>query len=560
MSQTSPHYRQQLQHLFLCFAALPLLSSCTSPALHTHFRDYNTAYADALNEQMLLNLARLENGHPAYYLAIGAIDDRMTISSSATVGGSGSYQEQKTVPAGAISRVFTSLFGFNGSGTVSESRTPDFQFIPLNNAAVTEQVLQPLSPSVFYTLYQQGYPIDQLMRVMIERVETTLPGPNTNQELILVNSPTRGTPESYGKFLRACAILRELQRSGCLSLEANNKMEDLGPVSFDQSKAGGNGPAPGAPQNQPGQSGKKGKPGQDGTPADSENSGASSDLAGGSGSGGASSQKVTNPAIKDYSDADAKGWGFRDTTNGWLLTQKSETPVFTLKRNVMLDFVSTSQNPAFSAQLMSNPRRMAAIVDSLTESGLTDSQLALATNLIPIIVLSLANSDFAPTNADSPEVIADTARAVCVVLELLNEGISVQTKVSSEKQANTRLILRSFGRAMEAVASEQQAFDALVKANPSVGHDERFCSLVPNSEKNPVIRIDWTNRQGPRLPPLQTLHYAGRSYEVTDPVLDPLDPNAGWNRDVFRLMVALGSQVTVDISKFQQQVFQLRTD
>jgi hypothetical protein len=43
-------------------------------------------------------------------------------------------------------------------------------------------------------------------------------------------------------------------------------------------------------------------------------------------------------------------------------------------------------------------------------------------------------------------------------------------------------------------------------------------------------------------------------------VLDPLDPNAGWNRDVFRLMVALGSQVTVDISKFQQQVFQLRTD
>jgi hypothetical protein len=30
-----------------------------------------------------------------------------------------------------------------------------------------------------------------------------------------------------------------------------------------------------------------------------------------------------------------------------------------------------------------------------------------------------------------------------------------------------------------------------------------------------------------------------------------------WNRDVFRLMVALSSQVTVDISKFQRQVLEL---
>jgi hypothetical protein len=40
----------------------------------------------------------------------------------------------------------------------------------------------------------------------------------------------------------------------------------------------------------------------------------------------------------------------------------------------------------------------------------------------------------------------------------------------------------------------------------------------------------------------------------TDPIIDPLDPRARWNRDVFRLLVALNSQVTVDVSRFQRQV------
>ena len=130
--------------------------------MHAHFRDYNTAYANALNEQMLLNLARLENGHPAYYLAIGAIDDRLTVSGSATVGSTGTYTDQHTTvgnspltsgPLGFPGRVFTALFsdvfGYNASGTVTETRNPEFQFIPLNNEEVSEQVLKPISTDVF---------------------------------------------------------------------------------------------------------------------------------------------------------------------------------------------------------------------------------------------------------------------------------------------------------------------------------------------------------------------------------------------------------------------------
>lgn len=556
--------------LWVALAALPLLvASCASSAMRSHFEGYNAAYADALNQQMLLNLARLQNGHPAYYLVIGAIDDRLTISGSATIGGTGNYTDQHTTTttgaAKTVAALFSDVFGGNASSTISRNSNPEFQFIPLNNAAVTEQVLEPIQPSVFYTLYQQGYPIDQLMRVMIERVETTLPNPNANEELILVNSPTRGTPESYGKFLRACAILRELQRSGCLALEATNDVESIGPVSFDQGSSKGGASSGGGQQDSSGgglTGGRRGKPGAGGDSMQADNSNAP-EAAGSSGSG-ASGPKVANPGIKDYSDVEAKGWKLSQTgTNGgWELSRRSDTVVFKLKKDVLLDLQSFSKNPTLAAQLMSKPRRTEAMIHALAEAGLTESQLALATNLVPIVVLALTNSAF-DLNESTPEsraAMEDAVQATCVVIELLNQGISIQTKVSGEKQANTRLILRSFGRAMEAVASEQPAFDALVKANPDVGNHEHFCSVVPDSERNPVIRIDWGTHLDHLQPPLQTLQYAGKTYAVTDPERDPLDPKAGWNRDIFRLMVALGSQVTVDISKFQQQVFQLRTD
>jgi len=520
----NPQTKSNLLHrieLWLCLSVLPLLASCAGTTMHSHFRDYNAAYADALNEQMLLNLARLENGHPAYYLAIGAIDDRLTVSESAGVGNNGTFTDTKTAPTvGAITRTLQSVFGYNASGTATRSSSPEFQFIPLNNEAVAKQVLQPISTDVFFTLYQQGYPIDQLMRVLIERVETTLPN---NQELVLVNSPTRGTAESYGKYLRACAILRELQQRGYLSLKAVTRQpENLGPVSFGAS---------GGSSRQPGPGGRN--------TSESENSE--------SGPNSASGEKM-NPTLKDYSDAQDKGWTLTQTNGTWQLGLRREMPIFVLNTDVVAAVqLPVTSNPAMSQVVSEVSRR---IVQSGMNFSLASNQLAL----VPVIVQSLTSTNLKATNPRSQEVIADDTMAVLTVIGLLNEGISVQTKVSGEAQARTRLVLRSFGRAMEAVAGEQPAFDALVTTNL------QFRSIVPNLEKHPVLRINWDGGKEPLLPPLQTIHYAGRNYEITDPVADPLDPNVSWNRDIFRLLVALNSQVTVDISKFQQQVFQLRTD
>ena len=60
---------------------------------------------------------------------------------------------------------------------------------------------------------------------------------------------------------------------------------------------------------------------------------------------------------------------------------------------------------------------------------------------------------------------------------------------------------------------------------------------------------------------LVELNYLGKTYKVADEENnDPL-VQSSWNRDMFRIIAQLSSQVTVDISKFPlPTVLQLRQD
>jgi len=433
------------------------------------FRSYNAAYADALNEQMLLNLARLENGHPAYYLAIGAINNRFIDTASGTVGSAGTPAQTTdtsthsapfvngtpsaiaTFPQRVAQTITQSLFGYSANAAYTHTKNPDFQFIPLNNEAVAKQVLDPVLPEVFFTLYNQGYPIDQLMRVMIERVETRLP---SGEEVTFVNSPARGnaTAESYARFLRGCAILREMQRFGFLTLESRTKHDPLGPISFDTPKNG----------------------------------------------------ERANPTSKEFAEAEKSGFELRqeddpDPAKGkrWEMERKHSSSVFILK----------DKNAEYVISKLEGDEKLHPLTGKMDE-------------------------------------------AIRNLVGLLGDGIAVQTAVGDAKHANTRLVLRSFDRSMKAVATEQPAFDEFRET-------EHWFSVVPNDEQQPILRLMWPDKSGPLAPPLQTIRYSGKKYEITDQVVDPLDPRAHWNRDVFRLLVALNSQVTVDISKFQRQVVEL---
>jgi len=470
-----------------------LLTSCAAPALRNQFRNYNEAYADSLNQQMLLNLARLENGHPAYYLAIGVIDNKYTFSSQTSAGASGSYADSRTTtrntpivngspsaiasfPGRVFSTLLTSIIGYNLNETVTAVSNPEFQFIPINNEASARQVLQPISTEVFLALYQQGYPVDQLLRIMIERIETPL---QDGQRLVLVNSPTRGTSVGYARFLRTCAILRELQKHGYLALESNSGKELLGKVSF--AKAG--------------------------TPADA-------------------AQIYSSPTLGDYADAEAQGYLFTNSvTAGWQIYRKHSVPRFVLK--------SESYQTAPTTATVDN--------------GHSPAINAFANKAIEFLKSTDREGD------RITQFGTDDFEAITNVILGLSSGIMIQTTVGTGG-TDTRLMLRSFNRSMEAVASEQAGFDALIK------HDPEFAKTVPLLERRPILRMLWrqedlgTNRLAT---PLETIRYADKEYQITDVKTSPLKPDMSWNCDVFRLLVALGSQVTVDISKFQRQVLEL---
>ncbi|HEX4342840.1 MAG TPA: hypothetical protein VH255_05590 [Verrucomicrobiae bacterium] len=508
----------------LACALLSLLfTSCKTPhvPLRGQFQSYNIAYGDALNQQMLLNLARLQNGHPAYYLAIGAINNKFNLTEGASVGGTGAFTDSKntvdnsTVSGGvlkltsqAITYLLSPVFGFNASANISHSSSPDFQFIPLNNEGEAKQVLEPISTDVFFALYEQGYPIDQLLRVMIERIET--PTLADGEKLVLVNSPTESTPEYYARFLRACAILRTLQIHGYLRLQANNELELLGPVSFGGAAAKG-GPSGGG-------HGETSMP-----PAGAESG---------------------NPTLKDFSDAADKDMVLRTNANGgWLLYQKHPNTKFVLRDND--DDLGTLPDDVPKDWMIRLLRP-----DYRTQSFFTNlppgKQMAMD-NFAKFVTSTIT---FVETNEATAEI--KDPRAIVNVVMALSRGISVQTVPGDVGQGATRLVLRSFNRAMEGVATEQAGFETLACTNAT------FASIVPVLENRPILKMLWNGRNTNSLePPLQTLHYSGKTYVITDPKISPLEPAERWNRDVFRLMVALSSQVTVDISKFQRQVFEL---
>ena len=442
-----------------------LLAGCGSTTLTRPFRSYNRAYADTLNEQMLLNLARLHNGHPPYFLAVGTINNRYTFSGeasgggnwtntdTATSGGSSSITSANSVGhqtgtplgvLGVLSRGVTSVVGatvgtaasvVSGGtvgGKIGASNSPDFQLIPLNNDTVAKQLLEPISTDVFFTLYQQGLPIDQLLRVLVERIETTLPN---GENIMLVNSPTGGTQRSFGRFLRACAILREMQRNGDLLMDTKRDTKVIGTTGANWKMSG-----------------------------------------------------------KDLLDANEKKLTYHKNDDGTQdLIQQVSTPTFFLR----------------SGSIEKTKSRLYGV-------GLTDDH-----------------------------------EAIDHVVELLSRGIVVKGRSDDGQNAYSRLTLRSYSRALEAAATEQDGFDALMQ-------DPEFTKLVPASEHHPILRTLWTGKQPKLSAPVQSVSYAGKTYMVTDAVTTPLDPAVRWNRDVFKLLVALGSQVSVDISKFQRQVLELR--
>jgi hypothetical protein len=106
---------------------------------------------------------------------------------------------------------------------------------------------------------------------------------------------------------------------------------------------------------------------------------------------------------------------------------------------------------------------------------------------------------------------------------------------------------------MAAAAQEQETFYELMTKIPA-GQAQ-----PPAEERRPLLRFTWGD--GTQLSsPLVQLNYLGKSYVIADEQSGSNLTASSWNRDLFRIISQLSSQVTVDISKFPlPEILQLRT-
>jgi hypothetical protein len=491
-----------------------------------------------------------------------------------------------------------------GNPGLSYTKTPTFQFIPVDDSTTAQMLLKPVDPVNFYDLYEQGWRVDQLFRLMVDRIEFRAPGGKYWE--VIRNSPTLDNVENYARFLRVSAIAYEMQKLGYLRLEGRKQPTKIVTVLDD-----GNA-----------------------------------------------------PTAKDILDAQTAGliW-IKDKTSGlWELEKKGDVvPVFILNVPTTQAELQNAATEASAAAAVADAAAAAHPEDSAaqTAKNLADTVKAAADAALTAAKTAAADAKAAATapddatlaakakasaaaaaaavtiamgakiNGDMPELAAGGRggeNVETVFLAILQTGFTVEGNVSttdedadaedaaeaahahkdsadSTKSANDssngvagpgsdssqmskesrvsakpsppqaavtgtvscHLVMRSLIGVMAAAAQEQGEFEALT-ANPnlSVPSDAGpvlFTAVVPSVERQPIITLNW-KPDAQTLPPLVRLSYRDHDYAITDPKpltqalangqSAPAAPgaNAAWNRDAFRLIAQLAAQVTVDISKF----------
>jgi len=189
---------------------LYLLTGCAlgPPALRASFVDYSSAYADISNRQMLLNLARTANYHPAYFLQLGNITTTFQFGAEASIGAEAGRQRPRGTKITEV--------GAEAALAGSYGEQPTFDFTPLSGKSFAQVALSPIPRNVFFALYEQGFPADLLLRGLV--LSVTFEFPESGRRIVLSNIADLDRPERFLDFLRLAAIMRELQLEQALFL------------------------------------------------------------------------------------------------------------------------------------------------------------------------------------------------------------------------------------------------------------------------------------------------------------------------------------------------------
>jgi hypothetical protein len=475
----SPDGSRRARLLLLFIALLPLgFTGCAAKRLKMDFAGFEKSYAESSNREVLLNLARLENRDPTYFFKIGQITSTYKMAASLT--GNGSYTVSSSNPT---------IGGPAGGVTpgITYENDPIFTFIPVNDETNAQLLLKPVPQETFYILYQQGWRVDQLIRLMVDRIELTRVSARGCTVETIRNAPPavhlkadgswdadysrdRDTLSSYVTFLRISAVVYWLQKHGHLLLRGSNVF-----VPYDSNS-------------------------------------------------GLDDSVTSAPKAQDIVTASQKNAVWEHVGSKWLLGEKVFTPSFSLYPLQSVDAKPSPDIRQIKREILADPE-----MKELKQGAVLDEILASLANGFSI--------ESSPEHQDSCNSAAPGAHIL-----------------------SAHLVMRSLIGLMAAAAQEQTPYDVLARANPTVPNSRdlppelplknppTFAEAVPAIERIPLLSL--TGKAEDELPPIIQVNYRGTDYRIADKKIAEVADNQYWNRDMFRLIDQLTSQVTVDISKF----------
>lgn len=190
--------------LFAVAAALGLVGCAGPQSLRSQYVEYAEAQAQVGNQQTLLNLARIRNGHPPYFLQLGPI----TASYSFTRGANGTATHALN-PMPMVPETFSRMLGLSGSAT----EAPMFNFAPLSGPSFAAVIMKPVDPRTFSGMVMQGFSAMTLLRMLADEVTLTTA---SGQKIVLHNGFDPEDGDNYADFLRLAEAMQALGRARAL--------------------------------------------------------------------------------------------------------------------------------------------------------------------------------------------------------------------------------------------------------------------------------------------------------------------------------------------------------
>ncbi len=155
------------------------------PVLERQVLAYDEITSTLGQKLLLLNIARISQGHPVHFTVAASI--AATFDWTTSIGAGGTIAESTG----------TNLFNFNFGASASEN--PTFQIIPISGDDFSEQILEPFDEIAFqFHVFPKNDNIDQILRLMVDGF--VFNKPDGSHVRTVENDPRR--PREYEMFRR----------------------------------------------------------------------------------------------------------------------------------------------------------------------------------------------------------------------------------------------------------------------------------------------------------------------------------------------------------------------